>query len=113
MTDRKATLTIDGETPIELPVLKGTRGQDVIDIGTLGSHGYFTYDPSFTATASCQSDITYIDGEKGILLHRGYPIEVLADKSDYIEACYLLLEGALPNAEQKRNLNIPLNITPW
>jgi citrate synthase len=101
MTDRKATLTIDGETPIELPVLKGTIGQDVIDIGSLGSHGYFTYDPSFTATASCQSDITYIDGEKGILLHRGYPIEVLADKSDYIEACYLLLEGALPNAEQK------------
>ena len=101
MTDRKATLTIDGETPIELPILKGTRGQDVIDIGALGSHGYFTYDPSFTATASCQSDITYIDGEKGILLHRGYPIEVLADKSDYIETCYLLLEGALPTADQK------------
>ena len=73
MTDRKATLIIDGETPIELPILKGTRGQDVIDIGTLGSHGYFTYDPSFTATASCQSDITYIDGEKG---SNGSPISV-------------------------------------
>ena len=101
MTDRKATLTIDGETPIELPVLKGTRGQDVIDIGTLGSHGFFTYDPGFSATAACQSDITYIDGDKGILLHRGYPIEELAEKSDYLETCYLLLEGALPNAEQK------------
>mgnify|MGYP000657156352 CR=1 FL=1 len=75
MTDRKATLTIDGEAPIELPILTGTRGQDVIDIGTLGSHGFFTYDPGFSATASCQSDITYIDGDKGILLHRGYPIE--------------------------------------
>ena len=101
MTDRKATLTIDGEKPIELPVYKGTRGQDVVDIGSLGSHGFFTYDPGFSATAACQSDITYIDGEKGILLHRGYPIEVLAEKSDYIEACYLLLEGTLPNAEQK------------
>ncbi|MBT3671340.1 MAG: citrate synthase [Porticoccaceae bacterium] len=101
MTDRKATLTIDGEEPIELPVLKGTRGQDVIDVGSLGSHGFFTYDPGFSATAACQSDITYIDGEKGILLHRGYPIEVLAEKSDYIESCYLLLEGALPTAEQK------------
>ncbi len=101
MTKRKATLTIDGEKPIELPVYTGTRGQDVVDVGSLGSHGFFTYDPGFSATASCQSDITYIDGEKGILLHRGYPIEVLAEKSDYIEACYLLLEGTLPNAEQK------------
>ena len=101
MTDRTATLTIDGETPIELPVLKGTRGQDVIDIGTLGSHGFFTYDPGFSATAACQSDITYIDGDKGILLHRGYPIEELAEKSDYLETCYLLLEGSLPNAAQK------------
>jgi citrate synthase len=101
MTERKATLTIDGEKPIELPVYKGTRGQDVVDVGSLGSHGFFTYDPGFSATAACQSDITYIDGEKGILLYRGYPIEVLAEKSDYIEVCYLLLEGTLPNAEQK------------
>ena len=101
MTDRKATLSIDGAAPIELPILKGTRGQDVIDIGTLGSHGVFTYDPGFSATAACQSDITYIDGDKGVLLHRGYPIEELAAKSDYLETCYLLLEGALPNAEQK------------
>lgn len=101
MTDRKAILNIDGETPIELPIRKGTLGQDVIDIGSLGSHGFFTYDPGFSATAACQSDITYIDGDKGILLHRGYPIEELAEKSDYLETCYLLFEGALPNAEQK------------
>ncbi len=101
MSNRKATLTIEGQAPIELPILKGTLGQDVIDIGTLGSHNVFTYDPGFSATAACQSDITYIDGDKGILLHRGYPIEQLADKSDYLETCYLLLEGALPNAEEK------------
>ena len=101
MTDRKAILNIDGEAPIELPIRKGTLGQDVIDIGSLGSHGFFTYDPGFSATAACQSDITYIDGDKGILLHRGYPIEELAEKSGYLETCYLLLEGALPNAGQK------------
>jgi citrate synthase len=77
-------------------------GQDVIDVGTLGNHGYFTYDPSFTATASCESQITYIDGDQGVLLHRGYPIEELAEQSDYIELCYLLLEGALPDAKQKK-----------
>ena len=103
MTDRKAILSIDGQAPIELPVLKGTLGQDVIDIGSLGSHGFFTYDPGFSATAACQSDITYIDGDKGVLLHRGYPIEELAEKSDYLETCYLLLEGALPNAQQKED----------
>ena len=102
MTDRKATILIDGENSIDLPIHKGTLGQDVIDVGTLGNHGYFTYDPSFTATASCESQITYIDGDQGVLLHRGYPIEELAEQSDYIELCYLLLEGALPNAKQKK-----------
>ena len=102
MNDRKATILIDGENPIDLPVYKGTLGQDVIDVGTLGNHGYFTYDPSFTATASCESQITYIDGDQGVLLHRGYPIEELAEQSDYIELCYLLLEGALPDAKQKK-----------
>ena len=102
MTDRKATILIDGENPIDLPILKGTLGQDVIDVGSLGNHGYFTYDPSFTATASCESQITYIDGDHGVLLHRGYPIEELAEQSDYIELCYLLLEGALPDAKQKK-----------
>ena len=75
MTDRKATLTIDGQAPIELPIYSPTIGQDVIDVGALGSHGFFTYDPGFAATSSCQSEITYIDGDKGVLLHRGYPIE--------------------------------------
>ena len=102
MTDRKATILIVGENPIDLPIHKGTLGQDVIDVGTLGNHGYFTYDPSFTATASCESQITYIDGDHGVLLHRGYPIEELAEQSDYIELCYLLLEGALPDAKQKK-----------
>ena len=105
MSNRKATLTIEGQAPIELPILKGTLGQDVIDIGTLGSHNVFTYDPGFSATAACQSDITYIDGNKGILLHRGYPIEQLAEKSTYLEVAYLLLNGELPNAEQLKNWN--------
>ena len=101
MSNRTATLSIEGKAPIELPILKGTLGQDVIDIGTLGSHDIFTFDPGFSATASCKSEITYIDGDKGILLHRGYPIEQLAEKSDYLETCYLLLEGTLPTAAQK------------
>jgi citrate synthase len=101
MTERTAILTIEGKPPIELPVYEGTLGQDVIDVGTLGSHDIFTFDPGFSATASCRSEITYIDGEKGILLHRGYPIEVLAEKSDYLETCYLLFEGRLPTAAQK------------
>lgn len=101
MTERTATLTIEGKPPIELPIYEGTLGQDVIDIGTLGGHDIFTFDPGFSATASCRSDITYIDGDKGILLHRGYPIEVLAEKSDYLETCYLLFEGRLPTAAQK------------
>ena len=101
MTKRSATLIIDGQPNIELPMHSGTLGHDVIDIGSLGVHNVFTYDPGFSATAACQSDITYIDGDKGVLLHRGYPIEVLAEKSDYLETCYLLFEGYLPTADQK------------
>ena len=101
MTDRKATLTIDGQAPIELPIYSPTIGQDVVDVGALGSHGFFTYDPGFAATSSCQSEITYIDGDKGVLLHRGYPIEQLAEHSDYLETCFLLLEGHLPSAAEK------------
>ncbi|MEJ2088156.1 MAG: citrate (Si)-synthase, partial [Gammaproteobacteria bacterium] len=77
MTDsagRTANLTIDNKS-IELPVLSGTEGPDVIDVGKLTAEGYFTYDPGFVSTASCESDITYIDGDAGVLLHRGYPIE--------------------------------------
>lgn len=100
MADQKATLHLPGKEPIELPIASGTAGYDVIDISTLGSHGYFTYDPGFMATASCQSEITYIDGDKGILLHRGYPIDQLAQNATYLEVCYLLLYGEAPTAKQ-------------
>lgn len=100
MADQKATLQLPGKEPIELPILSGTAGNDVIDISSLGSSGYFTYDPGFMATASCQSDITYIDGDKGILLHRGYPIDQLAQNASYLEVCYLLLYGEAPTAKQ-------------
>lgn len=99
MADRKATLQIDGQS-IELPVLSGTAGYDVVDVRTLGKHGFFTFDPGFLATGSCESKITYIDGENGILLHRGYPIDQLATQADYLEVCYMLLHGEAPTAEQ-------------
>ena len=102
MSEKKASLTIDGmDEIIELPVYSGSLGPDVIDVGGLTAKGLFTYDPGFVSTAACESQITYIDGGQGILLHRGYPIEQLADHSDYLETCYLLLYGDLPNAEQK------------
>ncbi|MFT6791773.1 MAG: citrate synthase [Cellvibrionaceae bacterium] len=102
MSNKTAHLNIDGHSEtIELPVLSGTAGPDVIDVRSLGSNGYFTFDPGFLGTASCESEITFIDGNKGILLHRGYPIEQLAEKSDYLETCYLLLNGELPNKGQK------------
>ena len=92
-----ATLTIDGQT-YELPVLKGTIGPDVIDIRSLYKQaGVFTYDPGFTSTGSCESHITYIDGDDGTLLYRGYPIDQLAEHSSFIEVCYLLLHGELPS----------------
>jgi citrate synthase len=97
----KATITFDNDAkPIELPMLSGTLGNDVIDIRTLGKHGVFTYDPGFMATAACQSNITYIDGEKGQLLYRGYPIEQLAEHCSFLEISYLLMHGELPNAAQ-------------
>ena len=99
----KATLTFDnGAPPIELPVLSGTLGNDVIDIRTLGKHGVFTYDPGFMSTAACNSNITYIDGERGLLYHRGYPIEQLAEHCNFMEVSYLLLHGELPNATEKQ-----------
>ena len=101
MADKKAQLTIEGAAPIELPVYSGTLGPDVIDVRGLTAEGVFTFDPGFMSTASCESKITYIDGDKGILLHRGYPIEQLADKSDFLEVCYLLLKGELPDAQEK------------
>jgi citrate synthase len=100
MADSKASLSIDGKEVAELPVQKGTAGTDVIDIRTLGGHGYFTYDPGFLATASCESSITFIDGGKGILQHRGYPIDSLAKEADYLEVCYILLNGDAPTKDQ-------------
>ncbi len=100
MTGQKAILHLPGQDAIELPILKGTIGNDVIDISSLGKYGYFSYDPGFLATASCESAITYIDGDKGILQHRGYPIDQLAEKSDYLEVCYLLLNGRLPDKDE-------------
>jgi citrate synthase len=92
----------DGSAPIEFPVLSGTIGPDVVDIRTLlAKTGKFTYDPGFLSTASCRSSITYIDGDEGVLLYRGYPIEQLARQCDFLEVCYLLLRGELPNLKQK------------
>lgn len=104
MTDaNKATLTFtDGTPSIDFPIHKGTVGPDVIDIRKLyGQTGKFTFDPGFMSTAACDSKITYIDGDKGELLYRGYPIEQLATSCDYLETCYLLLNGDLPNVAQK------------
>src|SRR5258705_5151654 len=105
MNDRTANLTFSDGTPsVTFPILQGTIGPDVIDIRTLyAKTGKFTYDPGFMSTAACNSTITYIDGDKGELLYRGYPIEELAVKCDFLEVCALLLFGDLPNAAQKED----------
>ncbi len=105
LADNKATLSFSNGTPsVDLPVYQGNVGPDVVDIRKLYAQtGMFTYDPGFLSTASCQSGITYIDGDKGELLYRGYPIEQLAVNCDYLETCHLLLYGELPNAEQKKD----------
>jgi citrate synthase len=102
MADKTATLKLpDGKT-LEFPVLSGTVGPDVVDIRTLYTKsGAFTYDPGFLSTASCSSSITYIDGDQGVLLYRGYPIEQLAQQCDFLEVCYLLWHGELPTRKQK------------
>ena len=101
MTTRKAQLTIEGlQGSIDLPVRSGNLGPDVVDVSSLVAQGYFTYDPGFMSTAACESGLTYIDGDKGVLLHRGYPIEQLAAGSTHLELCYLLLNGELPSAAQ-------------
>ncbi len=103
-SDTKATLSFsDGSPSIDMPIYKGTVGPDVIDIRKLYAQtGKFTYDPGFMSTAACNSSITYIDGDKGELLYRGYPIEQLAVNCDFLETCYLLLNGDLPNAADKQ-----------
>ena len=100
MAEAKATLSLPDKGSVDLPIKQGSEGFDVIDISKLGTHGYFTFDPGFLATASCESKITYIDGGQGILLHRGYPIADLAEKSSYLEVCYLLLHNELPTQQQ-------------
>ena len=102
---KQATLAV-GDKSVNLPVYSGTVGPDVIDISKLYAQtGMFTYDPGFTSTASCQSKITYIDGDAGILQYRGYPIEQLAEKGDFLETCYLLLYGELPTKAQKEDFD--------
>jgi citrate synthase len=103
-SDIKATLSFsDGSPSLDFPIYKGSIGPDVIDIRKLyGATGKFTYDPGFMSTASCNSAITYIDGDKGELLYRGYPIEQLAVNCDFMETCYLLLHGELPTADKKK-----------
>src|ERR1700739_4471465 len=98
---KTATLTVGNKT-YDFPILSGTVGPDVVDISKLYAQaGMFTYDPGFTSTGSCQSKITYIDGDAGILLYRGYPIEQLAERGDFLETCYLLLHGEPPTPAQK------------
>src|SRR5246127_2119628 len=101
-TNTKATLKV-GDKSFDFPVYSGTVGPDVIDISKLYAQtGMFTYDPGFTSTASCESKITFIDGDKGVLLYRGYPIDQLAEHGNFIETCYLLLYAELPTREQYR-----------
>ena len=99
---KKAFLKIENESELELPIYSGSIGPDVIDISQLTPNGRFTFDPGFVSTASCESQITFIDGGKGVLLHRGYPIEQLAKYSSHLETCYLLIYGELPTSDQKK-----------
>ena len=110
-SEQKATLSFSDGTPsIEMPIYKGTVGPDVIDIRKIyGQTGKFTFDPGFMSTAACESKITYIDGDKGELVYRGYPIEVLAQNCDHLEVCYLLLYGELPTAAQRAQFGKEIN----
>ncbi|HXH55268.1 MAG TPA: citrate synthase [Gammaproteobacteria bacterium] len=103
MIDDKAEFHVPGKEAISLPILSGTLGPSVVDVTGLNRVGIFTFDPGFQSTAACKSKITFIDGDMGTLLHRGYPIAALAEESDYLEVCYLLLNGELPTKSQKDN----------
>lgn len=109
MTKKFAQLKVDGHDPINLPIYTPTLGSDVMDINSLGSVDLFTFDPGFMCTASCESKITYIDGDAGILLYRGYPIEQLAEKRNFLDVSYLLLNGELPNKEEYANFQSLIN----
>ena len=104
-TNRKVTLSYDEGKTLDMPVMSGTLGPDVVDIRTFAKTGMFTFDPGFLATAACESSITFIDGDLGQLYYRGYPIEQLAEHSDFLESCYLLLNGELPTAAQFAEFN--------
>lgn len=108
MSEKTAKLSFANQS-VDLPIYSPTLGYDVIDIKTVGAHHHFTFDPGFYATAACESKITYIDGDKGILLYRGYSIDQLAAKCDYIEVCYLLVYGELPNASEKNSFKAKLD----
>ncbi len=109
-TKNAATLSVNGKT-VSLPIYKGKEGSDVMDITKLYAEtGMFTFDPGFMSTASCESKITFIDGDKGILRYRGYDIDALADKSDFLEVAYLLLNGELPNAKQDKDFKRRINL---
>ncbi|MEG8098689.1 citrate synthase [Candidatus Liberibacter brunswickensis] len=108
MMDKIAKLHL-GSKEIDLPMRAGSLGPSVLDISSLNKSGIFTYDPAFSSTASCESKITFIDGDNGILLYRGYPIEQLSEKSDFLEVCYLLLYGELPNISQQKDFNYKIS----
>uniref|UniRef100_UPI000A5607FF citrate/2-methylcitrate synthase n=1 Tax=Psychrobacter sp. ENNN9_III TaxID=1254334 RepID=UPI000A5607FF len=99
-SNNEATLTVDGKE-YQLPIINGTLGRPVIDVAALQEAGYWSYDPGFKVTAPVESKITFIDGGKGELLHRGYPIDELANNAEYLEVAYALIHGDLPNKEQK------------
>ena len=105
MTEAKGSITV-ADKSVDFSIKKGTMGPDVLDIRSLyGETGMFTYDPGFTSTASCESKITFIDGDEGVLLYRGYPIQQLAEHGDFLETCYLLLYGELPTGAQKADFD--------
>lgn len=112
MTKKVAHMSIPGREPVDLPIYSPTIGNDVVDISQLTGLGVFTFDPGFVSTASCESKITYIDGDNGVLLYRGYPIEQLAEKKDFLDVCYLLLNGEIPDqAEKDTFINLVNNHT--
>ena len=114
MADKTATLKLpDGKT-LEFPVLNGSTGPDVVDIRTLyGKSGWFTYDPGFLSTASCSSAITFIDGDQGILLYRGYPIEQLAQHCDFLEVATCCSTASCPTASRRTSSSTSSRTTPW
>ena len=110
MAEESANIKLPSGESLDLPIYHPSAGLDVVDVRALGKTGYFTYDPGFMSTASCESKITFIDGDKGILLYRGYSIEELADHSDFTEVSYLLINGELPNKQQKQEFTDQINL---